>query len=50
MNPASITRLDLLLAAPEMFLLGATCVVLLVDLFLPDRSRWFARGATQSFR
>lgn len=40
MNPASITRLDLLLAAPEMFLLGAACVVLLVDLFLTDRSRW----------
>ncbi|HXW10796.1 MAG TPA: NADH-quinone oxidoreductase subunit NuoN [Steroidobacteraceae bacterium] len=40
MNPASITRLDLLLAAPEMFLLGAACVVLLVDLFLSDRSRW----------
>jgi NADH-quinone oxidoreductase subunit N len=40
MNPASITRLDLLLAAPEMFLLGAACVVLLVDLYLSDRSRW----------
>ncbi len=40
MNPASITQLDLLLAAPEMFLLGATCVVLLVDLFLDDRRRW----------
>jgi NADH-quinone oxidoreductase subunit N len=40
MNPASITRLDLLLAAPEMFLLGAACVVLLGDLFLNDRARW----------
>ena len=40
MNPASITRLDLLLAAPEMFLLAAACVVLLVDLFLTDRTRW----------
>jgi NADH-quinone oxidoreductase subunit N len=40
MNPASITRLDLLLAAPEMFLLAAACVVLLVDLFLTERSRW----------
>ncbi len=40
MNPASVTRLDLLLAAPEMFLLAATCVVLLVDLFLTDRTRW----------
>ena len=27
MNPASITRLDLVLAAPEMFLLAATCVM-----------------------
>ena len=40
MNPASITRLDLLLAAPEMFVLAATCVVLLVDLFLMERTRW----------
>jgi NADH-quinone oxidoreductase subunit N len=40
MNPASITRLDLVLAAPEMFLLAATCVILLGDLFLRDRDRW----------
>ncbi len=41
MTPApAITRLDLLLAAPEIFLLGAACVILLVDLFLEDRSRW----------
>jgi NADH-quinone oxidoreductase subunit N len=40
MNPASITRLDLLLAAPEIFLLAAASVVLLVDLFLSDRQRW----------
>ncbi len=40
MNPASITRLDLVLAAPEMFLLAATCVVLLGDLFLRDKDRW----------
>jgi NADH-quinone oxidoreductase subunit N len=40
MNPASITRLDLVLAAPEMFLLAATCVILVGDLFLNDRSRW----------
>src|SRR5512137_2396545 len=39
MNPASITRLDLLLAAPEIFLLAATCVILLVDLFLDDARR-----------
>jgi NADH-quinone oxidoreductase subunit N len=36
----SITRLDLVLAAPEIFLLAAICVILLVDLFLTDRSRW----------
>ncbi|MDH5273349.1 MAG: NADH:ubiquinone oxidoreductase subunit N, partial [Gammaproteobacteria bacterium] len=40
MNPASITSLDLALAAPEMFVLAATCVVLLVDLFLTERTRW----------
>jgi NADH-quinone oxidoreductase subunit N len=40
MNPASITRLDLALAAPEIFMLAAISVVLLVDLFLGDRQRW----------
>jgi NADH-quinone oxidoreductase subunit N len=40
MNPASITRLDLALAAPEIFLLTAVCVVLIVDLFLAERTRW----------
>jgi NADH-quinone oxidoreductase subunit N len=40
MNPASISKLDLVLAAPEMFLLAATCVVLLGDLFLKDKDRW----------
>ncbi|MCX7055166.1 MAG: NADH-quinone oxidoreductase subunit NuoN [Proteobacteria bacterium] len=40
MNPASITSLDLALAAPEMFVLAATCIVLLVDLFLTERTRW----------
>ena len=40
MNPAIITRLDLMLAAPEIFLLAATCLILLVDLFLDDRQRW----------
>jgi len=44
MNPASITQLDLALAAPEMFLLAATCVVLLCDLFLRDRDRWVTFG------
>jgi NADH-quinone oxidoreductase subunit N len=40
MNPATITRFDLMLAAPEIFLLSATCVILLVDLLLDDRQRW----------
>jgi NADH-quinone oxidoreductase subunit N len=40
MNPASITRLDLVLAAPEIFMLTAVCVVLVVDLFLTERTRW----------
>jgi NADH-quinone oxidoreductase subunit N len=40
MNPAIITRLDLMLAAPEIFLLAATCLILLVDLFLDDSRRW----------
>jgi len=31
----------LALAAPEMFVLAATCVVLLVDLFLTERTRRF---------
>ena len=31
---------DLMPAAPEIFLLVAACVVLMVDLFLSDRSRW----------
>jgi NADH-quinone oxidoreductase subunit N len=39
MNPATITSLDLALAAPEIFLLTATCVILLVDLFLEDGQR-----------
>jgi NADH-quinone oxidoreductase subunit N len=39
MNPASITRLDLALAAPEIFVLTATCVILLIDLFLDDKRR-----------
>jgi len=40
MNPANITRLDLALAAPEIFVLAATCVILLVDLFLQEKNRW----------
>ncbi len=37
MNPTS--AIDFVLAAPEIMLLGATCVVLLIDLFLSDRHR-----------
>jgi NADH-quinone oxidoreductase subunit N len=40
MTPATITRLDLALAAPEIFLLAAVCVILLVDLFLEDSRRF----------
>jgi NADH-quinone oxidoreductase subunit N len=40
MNPASITRADLLLAAPEAWLLAAACVILVVDLLIDDRRRW----------
>jgi len=39
MTPATITRLDLVLAAPEIFLLAATCVILLLDLFLDEARR-----------
>ena len=39
MTPATITRLDLFLAAPEIFLLAAACVILLVDLVLDDGKR-----------
>ncbi|MCC5870203.1 MAG: NADH-quinone oxidoreductase subunit N, partial [Gammaproteobacteria bacterium] len=35
----TLTELNAGLAAPEMFLLGATCVVLLVDIFLKDHQR-----------
>ncbi len=40
MNPASISRLDLALAAPEIFLLAAASVILLLDLFLREQNRW----------
>jgi NADH-quinone oxidoreductase subunit N len=35
-----IGSIDLQLAAPEITLLAAACVILLVDLFLDDRRRW----------
>lgn len=34
-----ITSTDFAVATPEIFLLAATCVVLLVDLFVPERQR-----------
>ena len=34
-----LSAIDFELAAPELFLLGATCVVLLADLFISDRNR-----------
>jgi NADH-quinone oxidoreductase subunit N len=40
MNPAIITHLDLTLAAPEIFILSAACIILLIDLFLDERTRW----------
>ena len=40
MNPAIITRLDLTLAAPEIFILSAACIILLIDLFLDEQTRW----------
>jgi NADH-quinone oxidoreductase subunit N len=46
MNPAAITRLDLVLAAPELFLLAAACVILVGDLFLRDKDRWITFAAS----
>jgi len=40
MSPSSITRLDLMLAAPEIFLLAAACIILLIDLILDEDTRW----------
>jgi len=40
MDPASITRTDLWLALPEIWLMSAACVILLVDLVIDDRRRW----------
>jgi NADH-quinone oxidoreductase subunit N len=39
-SDASITALDLYRSAPELTLLGAICVILLLDLFIPDQRRW----------
>ncbi len=39
MNAATITKLDLALAAPEITLLTLACVILVVDLFLDDARR-----------
>ncbi len=40
MNPAIITRFDLWLAAPEIFVLAAACIILLIDIFLDEGTRW----------
>jgi len=40
MNPASITRMDLWLSAPEIWLLSAGCAVLVLDLLVDDARRW----------
>ena len=40
MSLASITRLDVVVAAPGMFVLGGTCIVLLGDLCLTERTGW----------
>ena len=40
MTPTSFAIPDLMPAAPEIFLLVAACVVLMVDVVLSDRSRW----------
>jgi NADH-quinone oxidoreductase subunit N len=40
MNPTGFPLPDLAPAVPEIFLLTAACVVLLLDLFLTDESRW----------
>src|SRR5262245_50563210 len=37
---AALANLGLQTAAAEMFLLGAICVILLVDVVLSDRQRW----------
>jgi NADH-quinone oxidoreductase subunit N len=34
-------------AFPEVFILGMTCVVLLADLFVPQRKQWLTYGLTQ---
>ncbi len=38
---------DFYFAFPEIFLLVMTCVVLLVDLFIPQRKQWVTYGLTQ---
>ena len=40
MDPASITPTDLWLALPEIWLMSAACVILLIDLVIDDRRRW----------
>ena len=39
---------DMVVATPEMFLLAATCVVLVVDVYLPERMRLFTYHLAQA--
>ena len=48
MTPTSFAIPDLMPAAPEIFLLAAGCVVLMVDVVLSDRSRWVTMTAKGS--
>ena len=43
----SLIGTDLMTALPELFLLTATCVVLVVDVYLPDSSRVFTYRLAQ---
>ena len=40
MSPAPISNADIALALPEIWVLSAACVILLIDVFLSESSRW----------
>ncbi len=40
MSPAPISNVDIALALPEIWVLSAACVILLIDVFLNESSRW----------
>ena len=46
MSDVSIGMLDLQRATPEIFLLGAVCAILLLDLFVSDLRRWITFAAS----